>query len=435
MKNIIIGLVNKIPRKLYYNKSYKEIKYMLKNRQGNNFYEKNKRRALMRQLKNALDNVPYYRNLNLNINSKDINEENCIEILKLFPYLDKKTIMNNPESFISDKVKKNSRMILKRTSGGSTGVGIKVYRTLKELMIERAFYDFEWEKYGYKPSSKIVRMGCDGIKKIDQSPFTWKGKKLLISPYHLNDSWIEIIYTKIKEHNVEFFHVYPSNIEYLAKYMKKNNLKIDTVKGIFLASERVSKQLLDLINDVFMDVPISFSYGLTERSNLAWGKYDGNKVSYNIEELYAYQENYIDDDGRYEIVGTSYWNTTMPFIRYRTQDFGHIINSEIKSLDGRNQEYLIDKNRRKIPGFTIDIDKFVWDYVEVFQVVQNQVGKIEFHIVTNTNYNSKIKNLILESQVKKWGSLFEIEIIEEKFIEKTKSGKCRLIVNNINIES
>lgn len=431
MKSAIFKIINIIPRNLYYCNEYRQIKKLLNNKTG--VTEDLKRELLVKQLKNAIENVPYYRELNINISSNEINKKNVYEVINLFPYLDKKIIMEYPEKFISDKFKINSKKLLKRTSGGSTGNGIKVYRTLKELMIERAFYDNEWEKYGYKASSKMVRMGCDGIKNTNEDPFTKKGNKLFISPYHLNNKWINEIYNKILDHKVEYFHVYPSNIEYLARYMKIENKRISTTKAIFLASERVSEDLLNLLNDVFPNVYISFSYGLTERTNLAWGEYNGKKIKYRIEDLYGYHENFITKDKRYEIVGTSYWNLTMPFIRYRTQDFGKIDNGYIESLDGRNQEFLVTKQNNKIPGFTISIDKFVWDYVEFFQVIQNEVGKVEFHIVPKINYDSTIKQKILTSQEKKWGEFFDMEIIEKKEIFRTGAGKYRLVINNIKV--
>lgn len=420
-----------IPRDLYYCNEYKKIKKLLSNKMC--ISEELKRELLVKQLKNAIENVPYYRELNINISSKEIKKENVYEILNLFPYLDKKTIMDNTEKFISDKIDVNSKRLLKRTSGGSTGNGIKVYRILKELMIERAFYDHEWEKYGYKSSSKIVRMGCDGIKNTNENPFTKKGNKLFISPYHLNNKWIDEIYNKILEHKVEYFHVYPSNIEYLARYMKRKNKKINTTRAIFLASERVSEELLNLLKEVFQNVNISFSYGLTERTNLAWGEFNGEHISYRIEELYGYHENFVTEDNRYEIVGTSYWNFTMPFIRYRTQDFGRINNGYIESLDGRNQEFLVTKQNNKIPGFTISIDKFVWDYVEAFQVIQNEIGKVEFYIVPKSNFNSTIERKILKSQENKWGEFFDMKIIIKNEILRTDSGKYRLVINNIKI--
>ena len=78
----------------------------------------------------------------------------------------------------------------------------------------------------------------------------------------------------------------------------------------------------------------------------------------------------------------------------------------MRSLEGRAQEFLITRTGAKIPGFSISIDQFVWKYVEVFQVVQNEVGKIEFHVLRRDNYNVDIEK-IKESQQKN-GEIFSI---------------------------
>ncbi|GAB6168180.1 phenylacetate--CoA ligase family protein [Clostridium carnis] len=426
MINKAIYLRNSIPRKIYYGNDYNDILKMLNLSEVDK--QKQAKRLLAEQLKNCLNNVPYYRNLDLGIDSKDINEENAIEVLKRFPYLDKKTIMDRPLDFISDKFKIDKLKM--STSGGSTGNGIKVYRTINENRLEWAFFDYQWGKFGYKPNKKIIRMGSDGMKKKNEFPCTIRGNRLFISPYHLNNEWIKTIYEEIKKFNGEFFHAYPSNINYLLGYMKENSLKLPNIKAVFLASEMVTIDVLDNIKEV-LGVPVVFQYGMTERSNCAWGIYDGKKISYKCDTIYGFSENYIDENGNYEIVGTSYWNKVMPFIRYRTQDFGRINDLVIQHLDGRNQEFLFTKSGDKIPGFTISIDKFVWTYVECFQIIQNHIGKVEFHLKVKENYSNEIEQKILAAQKERWGEFFDIEIILEKEIERTKSGKYRLVINNL----
>ena len=58
------------------------------------------RARLVRILKLALEYVPHYKNLRLDVKTNDINENNAIEVLKKFPFLQKSTIMKNPRSFV-----------------------------------------------------------------------------------------------------------------------------------------------------------------------------------------------------------------------------------------------------------------------------------------------------------------------------------------------
>ena len=112
----------------------------------------------------------------MNISVSEINADNAREILLEFPLISKDTIMKQPDKFLNQKF--INQKLITRTSGGSTGRGIKVFNNLEEILIERAFYDYEWGKLGYNPKSKVVRIGADGIKKIQIPHLAIKGSTL-----------------------------------------------------------------------------------------------------------------------------------------------------------------------------------------------------------------------------------------------------------------
>ena len=420
---------NRLPRSLVYPKEYFDVYGILDiHDSGKNVWPKVSPQ-LADILKTAISSVPYYRNLGLGIKPEDIIPDVAIEVLNKFPLLDKRTVMENPDAFVSEKYKIDNLLI--DTSGGSTGQGIKLYTTARQKFIEIAFSYHEWEKYGWRPTSRFVRMGTDGKKKEHEDPFSFLGDKLLISPYHLNDKWMPIVFKRIVDFKAEYFSAYPSCFIQLARYLKENKLCIPTVKGVFLYSESIPPAWAEIIFEVFPEIPILMHYGMSERSNFAWGRYSEGQVEYHLVPVYGWSENYINEDGNHEIVGTSYWNDVMPLIRYKTQDFGLIEHGVIKKLDGRSQDFLITREGMKIPGMSIVIDKFTWDYVDIFQIVQNEIGKVEFHIVPRPGYSPEIENRIIQSQEKKWGGFFDVKIILEDKIERTRGAKQRLIVNNI----
>ncbi|WP_205694129.1 phenylacetate--CoA ligase family protein [Clostridium sp. JN-9] len=418
---------NRIPRKLYYPKDYFKIKRMLDSNNLNIDEFRNER--LCNLLKEALEYVPYYKKLNLGILSEDITEENAFEMLQKFPYIDKKTVIENADDFVNIKFNKD-KLIHNKTSG-STGPGIDLWRTRREELLEKSFFDYKWGKLGYKDNSKIVRMAVEGIKKDNEYPCSYVGDKMIICPNHLNYKCIDEIFNKIKEFKPAFFHCYPSSFQYLLQYMKENNLNLDNVQGIFLASEAVNKDVLNLSQLVFKNVPIIFHYGLSERSNLAWGIFQNNEICYKCDDIYGYSENIINEDGLPEIVGTSYWNYAMPLIRYNTHDIGKIENGIISNLQGRVEEFLITKHGDKIHGINIDMDDYTWKYVDIVQIVQNEPGKIEIHVKPKDSFNLDVKEKILKSKRAEWGNMFDILLVIDNRISKTKSGKVRYIINNI----
>jgi phenylacetate-CoA ligase len=121
----------------------------------------------------------------------------------------------------------------------------------------------------------------------------------------------------------------------------------------------------------------------------------------------------------------------MPLIRYRTQDYCEIREGIVCDLEGREQEFLTTRSGAKLPGISIMIDQFTWDYVEVLQVVQNEPGKVEFHVKPLPQYEESVGQRILASQQAKWGEFFDLSLVVTDRIERTPSGKIRNFVVNV----
>lgn len=428
--SLFLRMAYRLPYSLLYSPEAILIMKLLKKVDCGDDIENDLKKRLVYILGTALTEVPYYRELKIGLSPQDIRLDNVYEALKQFPFLEKATIMERPYFFVNRRV--NLKKLMVDTSGGSTGVGVKLYSNYRTKIIERSFFDYRWNRdTGFKHSSRTMRMGLTPTNKNPDEAFAYMAGRLFVSPYHINDKWIGAIYQEVRDYQVEYIHSYPSCMEFFVRYMRDNDLKLEHIKGIFLGSERIHGRQMDIIREVFGGIPVVFHYGLREKSNLAWGSYVDASTRYTFEKVYGYTENFVHNDGMHEIVGTSYWDDVMPLIRYRTQDMGKIENGTIMNLDGREQEFLLAKSGALIPGFTISIDKFTWEYVSIFQVVQNEPGKIEFHIVPRATFNPEVESRILESQTSKWGSFFDMKIVLKNEIPKTHGGKLRLIINNL----
>ena len=423
------SLAHRLPARIVYGPPYLTVRTLLDRADSGEDIAPQLSIRLASVLRTAITRVPYYRGLGLGIQPDEIRPENAYEVLSRFPYLEKSAVMRSPESFVSDA--HEIRHLKLVTSGGSTGQGIKLYRDASLRSAEAGFIQHQWAKVGYSRSARVVRMGVEGRKKEDEEPCARSDDRLLISPYHFNEKWIARIYEEIAAFKPQFFHAYPSCFEYLADYMNRSGLRLSGVSGIFLASERVTERQLSLTERAFEGVPVVILYGLGERTNLAWGSLRDGEITYEFERAYGYSENFRHDNGAHEIVGTSYWNDVMPLIRYRTQDYGEIRDGVMRNLEGREQEFLVTRSGARIPGFSIVIDQFTWDYVEVFQVVQKEKGRVEFRIKPRPQYHEGIGDAILASHQAKWGDFFDLSLVLTDHIERTPSGKIRHFVVDV----
>ena len=135
------------------------------------------RNLLTKILRHALLNVPYYKK-RVKIDPNDINETNVFEILEKFPFLTKKIVMKHSKEFIAENVG-NSKLRY-QTSGGSTGNGIKIWKSWQLDYAVQAFVDHMWGKYGYNTKRSIMMINRSGIANLNEFPCNIKGNKLLV---------------------------------------------------------------------------------------------------------------------------------------------------------------------------------------------------------------------------------------------------------------
>lgn len=380
-------------------------------------------------LSQAIRHVPYYRNT-VHLSDKEIANEAPRDLLERFPYLEKAEIMSRQRDFLDERL--NPKRLNYVTSGGSTGQGIGLWRTKQLGDIEKAFFVHEWGKFGFSlDKSRYLRIGADARRLAHETPTRVVGNRLLLSPYHVADGFKDHIVSALNDYKPDFIHAYPSSVAALATLIEPGSLDFK-VRAVLLASEPVTDQQLLSIERVF-NCPISVNYGLTERTNIAFARYqDGKLGPYVFDPLYGISEN-RNVGGRSEIVGTSLWNNVMPLIRYCTNDFGAIDQSgSCAILEGRDQEFLIDRFGNHIPGFAIVIDEVTWDFVKLYQVQQKEAGRITLAVVPrNGSLTQTQAAFVLDAQKKRWGSFFEIALNEVEDIPLTVAGKRRLVVSEV----
>jgi phenylacetate-CoA ligase len=419
-----------VPARVLYHPAYFDVLSLLEKCEDGELLDRAIAARIRFILSEAVTQVPFYRE-SVKLTAEEIKRsKKPVELLQFFPFLEKETVMNQQDRFLSDRYRK--KQIYYVTSGGSSGQGIGLWRNKRVADIEKAFFSWERERFGFSlERSRYLRIGADARREAGESPVWNLGNQLMLSPYHVNEQWRNEILRRLNEYKPEFINAYPSSLYELAKLIESDQLDFRP-RAIFLASEPVLDYQLAKIFDIF-SAPISFNYGLTERTNLAFAEYrEGVKYAYRMNHLYGYSENrYIN--GQFEIVGTSLWNDVMPLIRYCTADFGLIgENGELDDIDGRAQEFLVDKTGNRIPGLSIVIDEPTWDFVKYYQVRQSQVGVISVLLVPkHGSLSEEQRKYVLNNQQKRWGGFFDISVREVDDIPLTSGGKRRLVVSDI----
>ena len=378
-------------------------------------------------LTSAVTHVPYYR-ARVRLDANALRHAPVSELIEDFPYIDKTEVMAHRHDFLDERL--NRRFLHYAASNGSTGTGIGVWRSKAEGDIEKAFYAHEWGKCGFQfHSSRYVRIGCDALRPLEAPPSWRLGNRLMLSPDHLQPRHRGAIVDALNRFRPQFIHAYPSSALELAELLTPGQLDFP-LRGVLLGSEPASPCQLATIERAF-GAPVSISYGLTERSNLAFATCANGILSpYRFEPLYGLTETRAHEDGN-EIVGTSLWNMSMPLIRYCTRDFADIdAYGRCDAIQGRLQEFVVDRHGRLLSGLTIALEADIWDFIKACQLYQREPGKVTMRVVPrDQTLTPEQERALLASPRQHWGSVMEFECVMVSAIPAGPGGKRRFVIN------
>ncbi len=368
------------------------------------------------------------------------------EDLYLFPTLTKRDVKENYQELINPNIAKHQHLVT--TTGGSTAEPMR-FLHIKGLTRskEKAFIYAGWNRLGYKPGVKAIQIKGRSVGNPDKCVF-WEYEPiqniLEMDSNYLTQEYIPYYIKAILKFGAKYIIAFPSSIYLIAKYLQNNNIEIPNLKGIFLASENVYPWQRELLKSVF-DCRIFSHYGHSEMVLLGMEAEDSHDLLFFPE--YGFLE-VINESGEIlkkhgqqgELVGTSFDNILMPFIRYRTQDIGVIGGADprggrypvLQDVEGRLQEFIVTADQRLISICTMGAAHFdVLDKVYETQYYQDKPGEVTFMVVPKPGYTDSDRDKIYKSVKNKTGKDVQVNVREVDSISRTKNGKHMMIVQKI----
>jgi phenylacetate-CoA ligase len=189
-------------------------------------------------------------------------------------------------------------------------------------------------------------------------------------------------------------------------------------------------------------------YGHTERVLLAATMPDDDR--YFFWPLYGHLE-LVDPAGEAitepgvlgEIVGTSFDNSVMPFIRYRTGDFGAWSASPhpelpgypvLERIEGRLQEFVVCNDERLISVCTLGAAHFSQlAEVEAIQYEQCKPGHLVLKIVSRKDLAADTVRKVSQAVADKTQGGCEVAISRVPSIVRTGRGKQQMLIQHLDI--
>jgi phenylacetate-CoA ligase len=440
-QNILISLKNFLANKKRYGGSFKKFFILFKKNRNltlNELIENQSKRYTV-FINQVIERSPYYREQILKIEGYS-----DIENIKKLPIIKKETLRKNIDSIYT--ISKNKGIVSK--TGGTTGKSLEVLYTLENLQERYAMCDGFRSKFGYKLGERTAWFsGKNILDKYDiKRKCFWKTDYLYnvryYSTFHIKDTYLEYYIKNIQKYKPRFIVGFPSSILEIAKYGLKNNFKIKkgSIRAIFPTAESITAENKFLIEEFFKS-KVYDQYASSEGAPFIF-ECEKNKLHLELQSgVFEVLDSKNKDSFSGRLIVTSFTTLGTPLIRYDIGDSIKLSNAVcscgnnnplVEEILGREDDYIYSLENGKINLGNISNTLKDTKGIKKFQVIQNELNVINIKtIVDKLIYNKKIESVFIKNWRDRVGEKMTIDINYVTEIATEKSGKFRLVKNNI----
>ncbi len=382
----------------------------------------------------AIENTEYYSKAAAN----EFKRLNSIDELQKIPVLTKETILKNYEQFVS-RAEEHSSLLTVHTTG-TTGTPLAVKCDSRSRQINYAFFDNYLQSIGLDSDKKHIVIGGRVVvpHAASRAPF-WRNsffqRSLLMSSYHLSDSYLPHYVDKIASYAPEYIESYPSSIYRIAMHLLQTGRNIK-VNAIVTSAETLSEEQRAAIEEAFC-CKVYDQYGSAEMSVFVAQCING---SYHVRPDYGVLE-ILDDDGSPvpkgevgNVVCTGFLNRAFPLIRYSIGDMAALgsrcecgLNTPIlSSIEGRKDDVIRTADGRSIGRLSPVLKGFP---ILKAQYAQYELQSVQLTIVPSKGFDKKLLPKIKNEVKKRLGESMRIDIQLVDEIPIAPGGKFRAVVS------
>lgn len=433
IQNLMISIFNYLAYRKRYGGNYKYYRDLLLRRESLELKEllEIQKEKYDQFILYVLENSPFY---------KKIYTENKNE----FPIVTKEQIRRNINNIYT--INKNNGIISK--TGGTTGKSLEVVFTHDDMQERFAMLDNFRSKYGYELGKKTAWFSGKALltnRDIKQNRF-WKTDVFYnvryYSTFHIKDDYLKFYIQNLIKYKPQYLVGFPSSILEVAKYGIKHNYNFPTniVKAIFPTAETITEEMRQTI-EFFFKTNIYNQYASSEGAPFIF-ECENHKLHLELQSgLFEVLDDFNVPTNKGKLVITSFTTHATPLLRYDIGDMVELSdevctcgnnNPIVKEILGRIDDYIYSPDNGKINLGNVSNTLKGTKGIIKFQVIQNEVNSIEILIVIDSKiYNEKIKNTFLANWKDRVGHNMIIKITEVENIPNEKSGKYRIVKNNI----
>lgn len=369
------------------------------------------------------------------------------DTLASWPLLDKESLRHGLQSFTTGY----SWFSAPATTGGTSGVPLKVLRSLEAIVFEQATIDRVIQSVGIDASTaRTAVLRGDNPRDIEVSPnpdceVINAGRIMTMSANAVTHTSVEHIVGSLETFAPQLLCAYPSALETLCRYLRDSGRRL-SIPAVVTSSEVFRPDSWKLVEQM-LGCRLADYYGQAERiafaSATAPREYRFHHA-YSCVEFIPYDGQPMGRDSKfrlYEVVGTSFWNALLPIVRYRTGDLIRLPASwgerELEELAlglrtfegvlGRQQELVVCPNAVRITGIGCVPNEV--ENVLRFQVVQDDFDQVRILVLAGDRFSTADADVLLTNARSRIPAEMNVTLEIAQRLERTPRGKTPLIVH------
>ncbi|WP_257224830.1 phenylacetate--CoA ligase family protein [Acinetobacter sp. YH12096] len=361
-----------------------------------------------------------------------------------FPILEKTDILLN-----LDNIKTiNEKEGLISLTGGTTGASMKVVYTKEDMQERFAILDHFRSKFGYELGKKTAWFsGKNLVTQKDLakgicSHYDFVNKIRFYSTFLINEKNFDVYWKSLNEFQPEFLVGFPSSVFEICQIAKSKGLKYSgKAKVFFPTAETVLAEHRQVISEV-LGCKLVDQYASSEGAPFILECSAGSLHIHPLTGIFEVVDENLNPAQAGQMLVTSFTTHGTPLIRYRIGDSITLANASkqcscgsifplVESIQGRTNDYILSPTHGKVNLGNISNSTKDTKGIVCFQLVQNSIDHIEVKLVINKEFDAVQESNFISALRERIGKEVHLSINYVDYIDKEKSGKFRIVKNNI----
>jgi len=388
-------------------------------------------------LKYAVQNSHFYKKLYEGI---DLDSIHTVDDLIRLPIVDKEMLRSNIEEIVTIPRKG----AVEGHTGGTTGKSLVVLGTKEDSMKRMAMLDHFKARVGFE-HRKMKRATFNGkhiVPPGQKRKVFWRYnaacRQMIFSSFFITEENIPYYIEELERFQPQAIDGFFMSMLDIANYIERKGIK-HTIKplAIFPTSETLTPSGRELLERVFQ-CKVYDQYASSEGAPFV------TECPRQVLHMELASGVFEQMDVRGEILVTSFTTHGTPLIRYRIGDRMVFADSSrpcacglsgpiVESIEGRSLDFLYTPEGAKInAGNVANLLKNMPNAVIRAQFHQNRLDEITVLLeVDKATYKPDYDQMLLDEFRHKFGGRMQVNIQHVIEIPREKSGKFRMIVNQI----